>query len=125
MDGSAITWDEIIESYDEETNFNEKKGNCKTENFFFIGRNCCGKKMLQGKSCNFCNFFFCTNIIFHSSQLFIPTTYTLRVLIDVFPLIFFIYFFASPHPHSLFEALAVYYFFKFFGAKIFFFIHID
>ena len=45
MDGSAITWDEIIESYNEETNFNEKKGNCKTENFF-IGRNCCGKKML-------------------------------------------------------------------------------
>ena len=30
MDDSAITCDEIIESYDEETNFNEKEANCKT-----------------------------------------------------------------------------------------------
>ena len=25
MDDSAIMWDEVIESYDQETNFNEKK----------------------------------------------------------------------------------------------------
>ena len=31
MDDSAILWDEIIESYDEETNFNEKKATCKTQ----------------------------------------------------------------------------------------------
>ena len=38
MADSAITCDEIIESYDEETktiptNFNEKKATCKTKNF--------------------------------------------------------------------------------------------
>ena len=38
MDDSAVTCDEIIESFNEETktistNFNEKKGNCKTQNF--------------------------------------------------------------------------------------------
>ena len=32
MDDSAITCDEIIESYNEETNFNEKKAACKTQN---------------------------------------------------------------------------------------------
>ena len=31
MDDSAILCDEIIESYDEETNFNEKKATCKTQ----------------------------------------------------------------------------------------------
>ena len=38
MDDSEITWDEVIESYDEEkktipTNFNEKKATCKMQNF--------------------------------------------------------------------------------------------
>ena len=41
MDGSAITCDEIIESYDEETktisiNFKEKKAICKTQNFYIL-----------------------------------------------------------------------------------------
>ena len=40
MDDSAITCDEIIESYDEETkaiatNFNEKRATYKTQNFYF------------------------------------------------------------------------------------------
>ena len=39
---------------------------------YFIGRNCCGKKMLRGKSRNFRNFFFRNNIIFHNSQLLLP-----------------------------------------------------
>ena len=39
MDDSAITCDEIIESYDEETKtipkyFNEKKATCKMQNFY-------------------------------------------------------------------------------------------
>ena len=36
MDESAITWDEIIESIDEETNFNEKKEpvKCKISRFY-------------------------------------------------------------------------------------------
>ena len=39
MDDSAITCDEIIESYDEKTktistNFNQKKATCKTQNFY-------------------------------------------------------------------------------------------
>ena len=39
MDDSAITCDGIIESYEEETktvstNFNEKKGTCKRQNFY-------------------------------------------------------------------------------------------
>ena len=41
MYDSAITCDEIIESYDEEikaipTNSNEKKGTCKTQNFLIF-----------------------------------------------------------------------------------------
>ena len=44
MDDSAITCDEIIESYNEdaaakpfdETNFNEKKATFKTQNFFIL-----------------------------------------------------------------------------------------
>ena len=41
MNYSAITCDEIIESYDEETktiliNFNEKKATCKTQNFYIL-----------------------------------------------------------------------------------------
>ena len=36
MDDSAITCDEIIESYDEETNFNEKEANCKTQKFLYF-----------------------------------------------------------------------------------------
>ena len=41
MDNSAIKYDEIIESYDEETetiptNFNEKKATCNTQNFYIL-----------------------------------------------------------------------------------------
>ena len=36
MDDSAITCDEIIESYDEETNFNKKKATSKTKNFHIL-----------------------------------------------------------------------------------------
>ena len=36
VDHSKITCDEIIESYDEETNFNEKKATCKTQNFYIL-----------------------------------------------------------------------------------------
>ena len=36
MNDSAITFDEVIESYDEETNFNEKKAVCKTQNFYIL-----------------------------------------------------------------------------------------
>ena len=41
MDDSAITYGEIIESYDEETktiptNFNEKKATCKMQNFYIL-----------------------------------------------------------------------------------------
>ena len=36
MDNSAITCGEIIESYDEEINFNEKKATCKTKNFYIL-----------------------------------------------------------------------------------------
>ena len=36
MDDSAIMRDEIIESYDEEINFNEKKASCKTRNFYIL-----------------------------------------------------------------------------------------
>ena len=36
MDDSAIVCDEIIESYEEETNFNEKKATCKTKNFYIL-----------------------------------------------------------------------------------------
>ena len=35
MDDSAITCDGIIESYDKETNFNEKIA-CKTQNFYIL-----------------------------------------------------------------------------------------
>ena len=33
MDNSVIMCDEVIESYDEETNLNEKKATCKRKNF--------------------------------------------------------------------------------------------
>ena len=33
MDNSVIMCDEVIESYDEERNFNEKKATCKTRTF--------------------------------------------------------------------------------------------
>ena len=41
MDNSAITYDKVIEPYDEETktiptNFNEKKANCKMQNFYIL-----------------------------------------------------------------------------------------
>ena len=36
MDGSASTCNEVIELYDEETNFNEKKTTCKTQNFYIL-----------------------------------------------------------------------------------------
>ena len=36
MDDSVITCDEIIEPYHEETNFNEKKAACKTQNFYIL-----------------------------------------------------------------------------------------
>ena len=41
MDDSAIISDEVIESLNEETkaiptNFNEKKGTCKTQNFYIL-----------------------------------------------------------------------------------------
>ena len=36
MDDTVITWDEIIELYNEETNFNEKKATCKTQNFYIL-----------------------------------------------------------------------------------------
>ena len=35
MDDSVIICDEVIESY-EETNFNEKKAICETENFYIL-----------------------------------------------------------------------------------------
>ena len=35
MDDSAITCNEIIESYNAETNFNENKAICKMQNFYF------------------------------------------------------------------------------------------
>ena len=34
MDDSAIMCDEVIESYEEETNFNEKKAACKMQNSY-------------------------------------------------------------------------------------------
>ena len=41
MYNSTITFNEVIESYDEETktiatNFNEKKATCKTQNFYVL-----------------------------------------------------------------------------------------
>ena len=36
MDDSAITRDEIIESYNEEKKFNEKKAIYKTQNFYIL-----------------------------------------------------------------------------------------
>ena len=36
MDDSMIMCDKVIKSYDEETNFNEKKTNCKTQNFYTL-----------------------------------------------------------------------------------------
>ena len=64
--------------------------------------------MLPGKSRKFCSFFFSNNIFFHNSHLFLPSTYTLRVLIDVPPLFDFLIFFEFVR-----------------AKKNFFFIHID
>ena len=36
MDDSAITFNEIVESYDEETNINEKKAICKTQKLYIL-----------------------------------------------------------------------------------------
>ena len=85
--------------------------------------------MLRGKSRNFCNFSFRKNIIFRNSHLFLPATYTLRVIIDVAPLINVWIFFATtplsfppallnpiPHPFNIFSNLF---------EPNFFFIHID
>ena len=36
MDNSVIMCDEVIESYDEETNLNEKKATCKRKNFYIL-----------------------------------------------------------------------------------------
>ena len=36
MDDSVITCDEVIESYNDEINFNAKKAICKTENFYTL-----------------------------------------------------------------------------------------
>ena len=36
MDDSAIMCDEIIELYDNETNFNGKKATCKTQHFYSL-----------------------------------------------------------------------------------------
>ena len=33
---SAIFCDEVIESYEEKTNFNKKKATCKTQNFYIL-----------------------------------------------------------------------------------------
>ena len=49
---------------------------------------------------NFCNFFFRNNIIFYDSHLFLPATYTLRVLIDVPRLLIFLIFLVPPPSSS-------------------------
>ena len=36
MDDSVITCDEVIESYNDEIDFNAKKAICKTENFYVL-----------------------------------------------------------------------------------------
>ena len=77
---------------------------------------------------NFCNFFFRNNIIFYDSHLFLPATYTLRVLIDVPPLINFFDFFGTsslllPTPCSNIPPLFI--IFSNLFEPIFFFIHID
>ena len=36
MDDSAIMCDKIIESYEEEINFNERKVTCKMQNFYIL-----------------------------------------------------------------------------------------
>ena len=36
MDDSTIICDEVIKSYNEEINFNEKKAICKTQNFYIL-----------------------------------------------------------------------------------------
>ena len=36
IDDSVITCDEVIDSYDEEINFNEKNITCKTQNFYIL-----------------------------------------------------------------------------------------
>ena len=36
MDDSVVTCDQIIESYDDETNFNQEKTIYKTQNFYIL-----------------------------------------------------------------------------------------
>ena len=36
MDDSAVICDEVVESYEEETNFNEKEATCKMQNFYIL-----------------------------------------------------------------------------------------
>ena len=36
MDDTTIMCDEVIEPYNKETNFNEKKATCKTQNFYLF-----------------------------------------------------------------------------------------
>ena len=36
MDDSVVTYNEIMESYNEQTNFNEKKATCKLQNFYIL-----------------------------------------------------------------------------------------
>ena len=36
MEDSTIIWDDVIKSYDEETNFKEEKAICKTQNFYIL-----------------------------------------------------------------------------------------
>ena len=36
MDESTITCDEVIKSYNEKINFNEKKAICKKQNFYIL-----------------------------------------------------------------------------------------
>ena len=36
VNDSAIVYDEVIESHDEEISFNEKKAICKTQNFYIL-----------------------------------------------------------------------------------------
>ena len=77
---------------------------------------------------NFCNFFFRSNIIFYDSHLFLPATYTLRVLIDVPPLVNFFWFFSyllPPPPTPCSNIPPLFIIFSNLFEPIFFFIHID
>ena len=112
---------------------------------YFIGRNSCRrkscrKKMLWGKSCNFHNFFYCSNLIFHNFQLFHLQQYNFSQFASFsscniyskgsnrcHPSYKFFDFFAPPLSSWLLLLIptpSVYYFFEFAPAK-FFVIHID